>query len=224
MAQIFISHSKNDKDLIHFFLEAFAGTKVKPHLEELEKELPTGINAQKIQQDIQDSNAVFVLLSENVESLKHTRDWVNWECGTAINKDIWIFEPFNSLGKISVVIPRFDHYALFTLTEDWRKYLLAIIESYDDSHVLETLAIPTAGGALLNEKDRMTGAAFGFGLGLFTLLLQNMSKTPLGISVRCGNCNSNYRIHQFGNFRCAICNTKSFLPQPEQIPNVNPNT
>ena len=223
MAQIFISHSRNDKDQIHFFLEAFAGSKVKPHLEELEKELPTGINAQKIQQDIQDSNAVFVLLSENVENLKHTRDWVNWECGTAINKDIWIFEPLNSLGKISVVIPRFDHYALFTLTEDWRKYLLAIIESYDDSHVLETLAIPTAGGALLNEKDRMTGAAFGFGLGLFTLLLQNMSKTPLGISVRCGNCNSNYRIHQFGNFRCAICNTKTFLPQPEH-PNVNPNS
>ena len=77
MAQIFISHSKQDKDIIHFFLEAFAGTKVKPHLEELEKELPTGVNAKKIQGDIQDSNAIFVLLSENVENLKHTRDWVN---------------------------------------------------------------------------------------------------------------------------------------------------
>jgi len=224
MAQIFISHSKKDKEIIHFFLEAFAGTNVKPHLEEFEKELPSGVDAQKIQLDIQDSNAVFVLLSENVENIKHTRDWVNWECGTAINKDIWIFEPLNSLGQISVVIPRFNHYSLFTLSEDWRKYLRNVIETYDDSHVFETIAIPAAGGALLNEKDRMAGAVAGVGLGLFTLVLQNLSKSPLGLSVRCGNCNSNYRIHQYGNFRCAICNTKLVLPQPEQKLNISPNT
>ena len=224
MAQIFISHSKKDKEVIHFFLEAFAGTKVKPHLEELEKEIPTGVNAQKIEKDIQTSNAVFVLLTENVENIKHTRDWITWECGTALNKPIWIFEPYESLGKISVVVPRFNHYALFQLTEEWRKYLRVIIESYDDSYILPTLSTTTGGGALLNEKDRLAGATNGFTFGLGLLLLKHITKPSFGINVRCGKCNSNYKIHQYGYFRCAICNAQLFLPQPQEIPNTNPST
>ena len=78
MAQIFISHSKQDTDITHFFMEAFVGTKVKPRFEEFEKEVPTGVNAKKIETDIQASNALFVLLSENVQNLSHTRDWVIW--------------------------------------------------------------------------------------------------------------------------------------------------
>ena len=211
MAQIFISHSKQDKDIIHFFLEAFAGTKVKPHLEELEKEPPAGVTAGKIEHDIQISNAVFVLLSENVEHLKHTRDWMVWECGTAKNKDIWVFEPFESLGKIRVVVPRLNHYVLFERSEEWRRYLLSIIESYDDSHVIPTLSASTASGALLNKKDRGTGAAIGFGVGLVGLLLHTMSKRSFGIDVRCWQCSSNYKVHRYGNFRCAVCNADSLI-------------
>jgi hypothetical protein len=221
MAQIFISHSQQDKDIIHFFLEAFAGTKVKPHLEELEKEPPTGVTAEKIEQDIQISNAVFVLLNENVENLKHTRDWVSWECGTAKNKDIWVFEPFESLGKIRVVIPRFNHYALFERNDEWRNYLRSIIESYDDSHVVPTLSASTATGALLNEKDRVVGAAAGFAVGLVGLLLHSMSKPSFGIDVRCWKCSSNYRVHRYGNFRCAVCNADSVLYQPQMAGYIN---
>lgn len=187
---------------------------MKPHLEELEKDPPTGVTAEKIERDIQASNAVFVLLSENVESLKHTRDWVNWECGTAKNKDIWIFEPFESLGKIRVIIPRINHYVLFEKTEEWRKYLRSIIENYDDSHVVPTLSALTVGGALLNEKDRGEGAAAGFVLGLVALLLFNKSKPSFGIDVRCWKCSSNYKIHRYGNFRCAVCNADSILNYP----------
>ena len=215
MAQIFISHSKQDKESIHFFLEAFAGTKVKPHLEELENEVPSGVTAHKIERDIQISNAVFVILSENVENLKHTRDWVTWECGAAMNKPVWVFEPSESLGRISVVVPRFNHYALFQVKEEWRKYLRTIIESYDDSHVFPTLSLSTGGGAWLNEKDRWLGAASGLGVGIVGLLLKNLTKPSLGIEIKCGNCNSNYNVHQYGNFRCAICNSQLFLPLPQ---------
>lgn len=215
MEHIFVSHSRRDKDIIHFFLEAFAGTKVKPHLEELEKEPPTGVTAEIIEQDIQMSNAVFVLLSENVQNRKYTRDWVSWECGTAKNKDIWVFEPFESLGKIRVIVPRFNHYVLFEKTDEWRKYLRSIIESYDDSHVVPTLAASTAGGALLNEKDRGSGAAIGFAVGLAGLLLHSMSKPSFGIDVRCWKCSSNYKVHRYGNFRCPVCNAGSVLYQPQ---------
>lgn len=225
MAQIFLSHSQRDKDIIHFFLEAFAGTKVKPHFEELEKEPPAGVTAEKVEWNVQSSNAVFVLLSENVENLTYTRDWVNWECGTAKNKDIWIFEPFESLGKIRVAVPRFNHYVLFERTDEWCKYLLSIIESYDDSHVIPTLSATTGGGALLNEKDRGSGAAVGFAVGLVGLLLHSKFKPSFGQDVRCWKCSSNYKVHLSGNngsFRCAVCNANSVLYQPQVADSVNP--
>src|SRR4051812_44888004 len=117
MPHIFVSHSKQDKDTIHLFLEAFAGTKVRPHLVELELGPPTGINADQIAADIQSANAIFVLLSRNVEQLSYTRDWITWECGTALNKDVWVFEPLDHRG-ISVAVPRVSHYAVFEHTEE----------------------------------------------------------------------------------------------------------
>jgi len=212
MAQVFVSHSKQDKDIIHFFLEAFAGTKVKPRLEEFEKEVPTGVNAKKIAEDIQASNALFVWLSENVQNLSHTRDWVNWECGTAINKEIWVFEPFETLGKISIVVPRVNHYVLFERTEEWRKYMRSVIDCYDDSHVLPTLSATTGGGALLGEGP---GAAVGFALGLVGLLLVNSAKPRFGADIKCYKCLSNYKIHRYGKSRCPVCN-ENLLITPTQ--------
>ncbi len=195
---------------------------MKPHLEELEKELPTGVSADKIERDIQTSNAVFVLLSENVENLKHTRDWVGWECGTAKNKDIWVFEPSETLGKVRVVVPRFNHYFLLERTDEWRKYLRSIIESYDDSHVIPALSASTAGGALLNEKDRGGGAAVGLVVGLAGLLLHSITKPSYGIDVKCLKCFSNYKIHRYGNFRCAVCNADLVLYPPQVAGYINP--
>jgi len=83
MAQIFVSHSSRDENIINLFLKAFSGTKVKPVLEEFEGEPPAGVIAEKIKRHIDASHAVFVLLSVHVESIKHTRDWINWECGVA---------------------------------------------------------------------------------------------------------------------------------------------
>lgn len=218
MESIFVSHSKEDKQIIHFLLEAFAGTKVKPVFEEFETELPKGKAAEKITQDINTSNAVFVLLSETVESLKHTRDWITWECGTAQNKDIWIFEPFNSFGKISIASPRVTHLVRYGITESWRSYIRNVIHSYDASHVLPTLAGATAAGAALVEKDRATGAVAGFFAGLAGLVIRDMAKPTFGISISCWNCKSNYRVHlpkDSGEFRCATCNSICTLPSAQ---------
>jgi len=215
MAQIFISHSKKDEDIIGLFLRAFAGTKVKPLLEEFEAEPPTGVNATKIKQDIDTSNAVFVLLSTHVESLRHTRDWINWECGVARNKPIWVFEPASTLGKVSVAVPSFSHYALFDVSEDWREYLRRIIDSLDDSHVLPTLSATASAGALLHETDRGTGAVVGAGLGLLGLVLYGMARPAFGVPIQCFKCHANYRIHRYGLSRCAVCNTALLIQEPQ---------
>jgi hypothetical protein len=214
MAQIFGSHSKLDRDIIHFFLEAFAGTNVKPVFEEFEAEPPSGTNAEKIKRDVDLSNALFVILSKNVDQLKHTRDWINWECGVARNKPIWVFEPASSVGTVSVVVPSFAHHVVFEISEEWRKYIRAIIDSLDDSHVVKTLSATTAAGALLS-NDRGAGAIVGFGLGMAGLILHEKLRPQLGLQIQCWECHSVYRVHHRGRSRCAVCNVPVVIREPE---------
>lgn len=214
MAQIFISHSKEDKDLVDFFSNAFAGTKVKAVFEEFERILTGKITSYKIKQDIENSNAVFVILSQNVHDIPHTRDWIVWETGVAKNKDIWVFEPYSQFGNISVIIPYLRHYVVFNDSEDWLSYLRMIVESYDDSHTLPTIllsGLAGAGvGAALAGKDRTGGAVLGGIIGgLVGLGISDKSgQRPMGLSIKCVNCQSIYNIHiqQGINFRCPVCN------------------
>jgi len=214
MAQIFISHSQRDRKIVDFFLRAFAGTKVKPIFQELEKEPVLGVTEKEITRNIEASNAVFVLLSEQVQSLAHTGYWVAWECGTAKNKDIWIFEPFEAGFRIRVVIPRFNHYVRFGQTEDWRRYLRSVIDSYDNSHVLTTLSAGAGIGAALDEEDRGRGAANGLLVGIGGLLVHSITRPSFGYPVQCLKCHSNFNVHLPDGvleFRCANCNADWIL-------------
>jgi hypothetical protein len=106
-----------------------------------------------------------------------------------------------------------SHYVVFDQTPEWRDYLRAVIESYDDSHVIPTLSAATGGGALFSPKDRGTGMAVGLAVGLGILALQGMAKPALGTEVKCWKCPSNYRVHlpQISEFRCPVCNARSVL-------------
>lgn len=209
MAQIFISHSQRDRDIVDFFLRAFAGTKVRPIFQELEKEPVLGVTEKEIMRNIEASNAVFVLLSEQDQSLADTGYWVAWECGAAKNKDIWIFEPFEAGLPIRVVIPRFNHYVRFGQNEDWRRYLCSVIDSYDDLHVLTALSAGAGIGAALDEKDWGRGAAKGLLVGIGGLLIHSITRPSFGYPVQCLKCHSDFSLHLPDGvleFRCANCN------------------
>lgn len=208
MAQIFVSHSKKDGDLVSFFSKAFAPTKVKAVFEELEQ-ITSGVRTpSKVLHDIENSNALFVILSHNVQKIPHTRDWVVWEAGVGKNRDIWVFEPYRDLGKIRVVVPYLRHYVLFGLNEYWLGYIRKIIESYDDSHVLPTI-IAGAGIGMAVDKDKTEGAVWGGVGGTIVASLLN-NQRPKGIQLKCPKCYSTYNIHVPDNlyeFRCPVCNT-----------------
>jgi hypothetical protein len=215
MAQIFISHSAKDKELVAFLSKAFASTKVKAVFEEFEAIGKAPPNAQQIANHIRESNAVFVLLSRNVEELKHTRDWVAYEGGVATatalqtNKDIWVLEPLGETEGISVVIPHFRHYVCFDHSDErWQAYLTQIINSYDDSHFLKAISGGAATGAVFGEG---VGALWGAGVGL---LLAAMVPTgrPLGFPILCPHCASSYNVHPSGpRIRCAVCNRRLII-------------
>lgn len=207
MAQIFISHSKKDKDLRDFFSNAFAGTKVKAIFEEFEKIFISKVTSEQIAKDIEKSKAVFVILSQNVQDIPNTRDWVVWETGVAKSRDIWVFEPYPQFGRISIVTPYLRHYVIFDTSDAWLGYIRRIIESYDDSHVLPTLLVTGGIGALLAEKDKIGGAALGTLAGI--AISDKSKERPTGIGVICSDCSSSYNIHipqEMNIFRCPVCN------------------
>ncbi|GBD32117.1 hypothetical protein HRbin33_01081 [bacterium HR33] len=212
MAQVFISHSARDKDLVDFFARLGARTKVRLVFEELEAILAGTISPQKIRRDIASSNAVFLILSKNVQAIPHTRDWVVWEAGVASNKDIWIFELASDRGTVSVVTPFLRHYVVFEPNDSYFNYLSAVLESYDDSHVLGTLAATTGIGAALGE-----GAGALLGLVAGAIMSDRRGSRPTGVPLKCVHCSSVYSAHLpdgTTTFRCPVCNTALVLPPP----------
>jgi len=205
MSQIFISHSANDRDWVNFLSNALATTKVKMVVEEFEKIAAQQVNAEQIKKNIIESNAVFVVLTENVNHLQHTRDWVVWESGVASSakKDVWIFEPLAQVGRVSVVVPHFTHYVLIEQTDSYLAYLRKIVESYDNSDALGA----AIAGAGLGAAGGLPGAALGAIGGL--ILSDKSASRPQGVQISCPKCVSTYRIHipqGLKSFRCAVCN------------------
>lgn len=92
--QVFLSHSSYDKEMIDLIQLAFEVTPVKPYFARFEK---AGKNpADKIIHEIDNSDALFALLTSNVFAKTETLFWVLFEIGIAKGKDkpihVWIGE------------------------------------------------------------------------------------------------------------------------------------
>ena len=219
MAQIFVSHSAKDRELIDVLARAFAVTKVKAIYEEFEAIQQGPANAPRILQHISQSNALFVVLGRHVEDRKHTRDWVGFESGAAagmalqVNKDVWVLESVADTDSLSVVIPRFQHYVCFDHTDErWQGYLTQVIASYDDSHVLTAMASGGLAGAAAARNPG--GAVVGAGVGLLLAAMSSQAR-PTGLPIRCPRCTSVYSVHlAMSRMRCPVCNIRLSLGSP----------
>lgn len=212
MAQIFISHSRMDRELVNFFLRACNPVGIKPIFEELESIMNGPATAERIRFHIGQSNALFILLSPNVNNIPHTRDWVLYETGAASTKDVWVFERYSDRGKVSVAIPHLQHYVVYDDNEQSLAYVSNIVRGYDDSHVLGT-AIGAGLGALLGgEKDAGRGAVAGGAFGY--ALTKKQVPELVGQLVRCLSCQAVYQVHlprELRTFRCPVCNNALML-------------
>ena len=129
--RVFISHSKDDPNL-GFFHKVFSGLNTKAIWMEFESITPpAGVS---IANEIHHSDALFVLLSNELVSRPHTSSWVSFEIGLAARSiktmlykgiDIYVFEPLDN--PIDFVVPYCDYYMLYKDAVDHIKYLKNII-------------------------------------------------------------------------------------------------
>ena len=108
--KVFISHSKRDPNL-GFFQSLFAMLRIESTWIELEDVVPPP--SVYIREQVNQSDAVFVLLSQPLTELPHTNNWVAFEVGLAANcgaqgLDVWVFEPLDE--HIDFAVPYFTHY------------------------------------------------------------------------------------------------------------------
>jgi hypothetical protein len=209
MAQIFISHSAKDKEYKDFFNQAFAASDVSAKYEEIEK-LVTGqqITAEKIKNDITQSNAVFVLLSQNIQDISHTNNWVVSETGIAagLGREIWLFENIKDSRHLTIATPYFNHYVIYDNVDSVVPYIKDIVESYSDGRVLKNMAKGSIGGAAITKE------ASGAILGAIGGLIYSAVSTgrPPGVEIRCMNCFAQFHLHVppwLKSYRCPSCNT-----------------
>ncbi|MCL5949242.1 MAG: toll/interleukin-1 receptor domain-containing protein [Candidatus Bathyarchaeota archaeon] len=129
-SQIFISHSRRDENIRKTFNELLALAGVKSVCMEFED--MEGQKWNQIRDVVNHSDAVFVLMGENVNCSNHTQNWISFEVGLAcaFKKRIWVFEKASS--KVDFPIPYVTDYVIYDSLEkkEVTSYLKKIVDAY----------------------------------------------------------------------------------------------
>lgn len=211
MAQILFIHTREDRAAADFILRAFANTNVKPLVKECSDDAMIFAPGTQFEKTVQESSAVFVLLSAAAANDRNLKNQFVSVCNYAAlttMKDVWIFESAEQFAKIATTVNGFKHYARFEISDGWAVYLRELIKYYDDSGTPWLLATAAGSGAALAEKDKFAGAFLGVLAGAGLLLLKNLNQSEFGLPVACLKCRREFRIHLTvgtKEFRCLAC-------------------
>ena len=185
MAQVFISHSKDDEVGKNFFKSLFQSVEHKAYWYSWEGPKPP--HAHTLREAILSSASVFVVLSKQME-YPHTRIWVGYEVGiaSALKLNVWVFEPSNEI--CNVPVPYVTGYLKFPQSiQNKNTYpFIEIVESAGKS--TEICKNPP-----------------------YTLL--EFSMPPQLVHIRCSNdnCSAEYYIRETlkDSIHCPVCRNKT---------------
>ena len=131
---VFVSHSRYDPNL-DFFHKIFSGLQTESVWMEFEDISPPPFLF--IRDNVNKSDALFVLLSKYLVDRQHTNNWVSFEVGLAANRekcnvipgiaqrelglDVWVFEPVDE--DIGFAVPYCTYYMRYKPTVEALKWL-----------------------------------------------------------------------------------------------------
>lgn len=202
MTNIFISHSKHDKDILAVFNQLFAISPLKSIM--MEYELVNENPARKIQEEIDKSKALFVLLGPNIKDKDQTKMWIGFEVGIAstLKKPIWVFE--QTKNPIEIPIPKVDHYVLYD-PEDIEQ-IRKIIKKYEQEPELGALAREITNGIIPPKLSALLFPIIDF--LTVDLLTQTHLNEPKPAHITCPypQCQIQFYLHSnLKQFKCPTC-------------------
>lgn len=207
MAIVFISHSRRDGEMIKNVKTLLENIGHKTIIEEFipeEKKLPAPY--EEIRSKIQDSDLVFLFLTDNVVSTEYTKNWVLFEVGlaSASRKRLYVFERQGE--PILYPIPYLTDYNLFSPhnVEDILELQRIVKETTEGGKDLIAAGVGAAVGTVLGPIGTVGGAILGYLFG---------PKPKPVRKVRCDNCNIsfNYYSEDIPKFKCPACRTEILL-------------
>lgn len=210
LADIFISHSKRDAETIAAFCNVFARTNIRAILAEFENyAVPPWL---QIRNYVQQSSAVFLLLSPHLSGTAYTQNWVSYEVGLAcaLNKPVWVYEHWQD--PVHFPVPYLTDYVLYEPQS--REHLNAIkhlVERYDPSPSLAGMALGGLIGAALSG-----GPGAGLGAMIGAAAFQRRAE---GCPLRCPhlNCGVQFRLHTWTErLQCPSCRQDVHVNWPAQ--------
>ncbi|KXA92580.1 hypothetical protein AKJ65_07335 [candidate division MSBL1 archaeon SCGC-AAA259E19] len=216
--QIFLSHSKEDQNLISDIESVFSRTNLNLITEYFEQ-VPSP-PSEKIKRDIKNSEAVFVLLGPStVEPGIHTSNWISWEIGfgTARGKPVWVFEEVNNF--VDFPVPDLTDYMIYDRNKlgDIQKIRKQVESEFDASPQWAPGMILGAiiGGALgesMEEGGWAPGALIGGLLGA-TGADGEPEKNAIQITCPYEDCKQSFKLRgtPVDQFPCPTCRKQNIL-------------
>ena len=109
--QIFISHSRDDTNLLDELDRVFGKAGLKQYRASFEDQAPPVSEDLKTQ--INQSVAMFVVLGRQAQAKTHTMIWIGWEAGIAVQSGIpvWILEDIQA--RVTQPIPSLSDFVLW---------------------------------------------------------------------------------------------------------------
>ncbi len=112
MSQIFVSHSRRDKNN-DYFLKAFGLEQVKGAFMEYEDIKKPHWSS--IKDNVANASSVFVLLTKDIKDFEHTQNWIAFEVGLAcqLGKNVWVFKTEEEEPEINFAVPYFTDLVIY---------------------------------------------------------------------------------------------------------------
>lgn len=211
MANIFISHSKRDNAAVEAFCNVFARTRHRAFLAEFEAyAVPPWA---QIRNWVQQSSALFVLLSPYLQTTPYTQNWVSYEVGLAcaLNKPVWVYEHWNE--PVAFPVPYLTDYVIYNpASQEDLNAIRQLVGVYDLGPTLAVAALGALLGAVLSG---------GLGAGVGAILGGAVGqRKPPGTAVRCPNtlCGIRFRIYnRVEDLRCPACRGVMHVDWPDLV-------
>lgn len=212
MRQILIVHSSMDDRFQTFFSKIFMTAAVKVSWETYERVNDGTAAREEIKRKIAGSDALFFVLSTDLEFDSLAKKWFPWAIGLAEGKDIWVFEHCEDLKRVQPLIPGLTHYAVFYITNAWSDHVGKILEIYEKPKA-PAVSLPEAVLKALTpvETDAWFNPATGFAL------FDNSTDQPSGMRAVCPGCGTAFDLHAPSALkvvRCPACGHFNGLQAP----------